>query len=55
MRRALVPDMSEWGADVDEESRELLEYIIEGVAEHRASGIIDFLCVLARRLGHPQA
>jgi hypothetical protein len=43
------------GADVDKESRELLEDIIEAIAVHRAIGIIDLLCVPARRLCRRQA
>ena len=31
------------GVDVDKESWELLEYIIEAVALHRAIGIVDLL------------
>ena len=38
------------GVDVDKESWELIEDIIEAVAVHRAIGIIDLLCVLVRRL-----
>jgi hypothetical protein len=40
------------GVDVDKESWKLHEEIIEAVALHRAMGIVDLLCVLARRLCH---
>ena len=43
------------GVDVDKESWEPLVETIEAVAVHRAIGIIDLLCVSARRLGHRQA
>jgi len=40
------------GVDVEKESWKFLEAIIEAVAVHRAIGIIDLLCVHARRPGH---
>ena len=55
VEKALVPDMSDWVPLWTKMGRELLEYIIEAVAVHRACGIINLICVPARRLAHRQA
>ena len=53
--KALVPDMSDWVPMWTKRAGNSFEVFIESVAVHRAIGVVDLLCVLARRLGHRQS